>query len=926
MFPVQNGLICWLDAMDGKAGDTLLKDRTSYGHNLIVENFQQGYGFTGTSIKVKQSKIGTSNNNALYIANGGFKTSCKSFCICIERHNTNQPWYIFDGRGLNGQGLSTNHCFNGNTGSSYDNSKTRRDGVLTYDNSNLDTNKKTFLYFELKEAELFTLSILMRCSKNENTEGEFYSLYAYNRALTEEEILQNMEYENNKISYVNENNLPKIVDKLSNASNIKITGNKYGNRVQTVIDKIVEKADDVTKAIKQEVINNSYSFKVGTGNVDVSADVEDGFGEVGIKGVTYQNLIIPNSMTKPNNVIIDGDIVTLLDSYNTFEGITYKALTKKNTTYTVVLDVKELFKDGIGYKIQINDGAYLYNEPLKPGINVIKIATKENGDNYHIAILKVSTAVGTMKFSKKILLLEGDHTNNPNLPSYFEGIVGVGDKSKNLFSEIINAYPNGTVINTGRVETKMFVAKVKPNTEYTVSEIKGNYNRKQIVGMDSYPTNDTPFTTLATSFGRFTTGDNTQYVGLYYTNDINVAGKDFVAQLEEGSVATSYEPYYDGYKIEILSNGKNLVNPLIPYPYDIKKNEYNDGALLSVVKVKPNTTYTMSVDRTNEKGRIVAKFSNRLIYKSELNGGVYSQSSVYNFLRDNYANGRKFEYTIQTGSKITFTTLDDCNFIYLNTDGAYGGPFNNGEYVTTINNVQIEEGTTATSYVPYKEDKIEIFLDEPLMKLPNGVYDEITKDGKLIRRIKKVVVDSSKEWRKSHESYDSDTNITFDFIVDNITNGWTTGDNKICNILFSKSGNKSAWNGQSEGISNDMNSKLFITLNKSKLQSQNIQGLKTWLDSNPVIIVYYELKTPIITDLSESKIRIFKDGHLTFNTLVAPESTHYVQLNKSGQIQNAIKESQSLDNRINVLENNYDNLMLSTISRLNDLELDYTLK
>ena len=65
--------------------------------------------------------------------------------------------------------------------------------------------------------------------------------------------------------------------------------------------------------------------------------------------------------------------------------------------------------------------------------------------------------------------------------------------------------------------------------------------------------------------------------------------------------------------------------------------------------------------------------------------------------------------------------------------------------------------------------------------------------------------------------------LIFYFIVDNITNGWTTGDNKICNILLSKSGDKSAWNGQSEGISNDMNSKLFITLNKSKLQSQNIQ-------------------------------------------------------------------------------------------------------
>ena len=93
-------------------------------------------------------------------------------------------------------------------------------------------------------------------------------------------------------SFVNETNLPKIVDKLTDAKNIKISNNKYGNRVQTVVDKIVEKADDVTKAIKQEVVNNSYSFKVGTGDVDVSSDVEDGFSEIGLKGVTYQNLFI----------------------------------------------------------------------------------------------------------------------------------------------------------------------------------------------------------------------------------------------------------------------------------------------------------------------------------------------------------------------------------------------------------------------------------------------------------------------------------------------------------------------------------------------------------------------------------------------------------------------------------------------------------
>lgn len=100
---------------------------------------------------------------------------------------------------------------------------------------------------------------------------------------------------------------------------------------------------------------------------------------------------------------------------------------------------------------------------------------------------------------------------------------------------------------------------------------------------------------------------------------------------------------------------------------------------------------------------------------------------------------------------------------------------------------------------------------------------------------------------------------------------------------------------------------------------------KQWLQANPTT-VYYELAEPVITELPAPYLRIFKDGHLTFNTLVAPESTHMVQLNKSAQIERSIREVQGLDNRINVLENNYDNLMLSTISRLNDLELNYTLK
>ena len=925
MLPVQNGLICWLDAMDGKAGDTLLKDRTSYGHNLIVENFQQGYGFTGTSIKVKQSKIGTSNNNALYIANGGFKTSCKSFCICIERHNTNQPWYIFDGRGLNGQGLSTNYCHNGKTGSSYDNSKTRRDGVLTYNNSNLDINKKTFLYFELKEAELFTLSILMRYSKNENTEGEFYSLYAYNRALTEEEILQNMEYENNKISYVNENNLPKIVDKLSNASNIKITGNKYGNRVQTVIDKIVEKADDITKAIKQEVVNNSYSFKVGTGNVDVSADVEDGFGEVGVKGVTYQNLFNDFSFSGEVSKYItaNGSTIKWTKSAVTDFNISIKyhnALVELNRVYTLVFYVYKntLQKEGQGdsynvakFNIVSYNSGVCFIPVNKTGLVKVKLqqptTTPSDGKPY-LEVYK--DMVGELEISYPILL-EGDYTNDDKIPSQFEGIVGVGDKSKNLFNPKSVKFGITLNANTGEeMNSHVYVTSdfipVLEKTDYTVKGLPviHYYNEsKEQIAVKNTPVE-----------GVIRTPQNCKWIRMRNYDQILITEQKLLIKKSSFILGTydTFEPYYDGHKIEVLSCGKNLYKPNLQ------------------TKSKNGLTFSLHGNTL-----IVNGTCTKIVDFRPINGTESITLELYNYVN---------KLPVGTTLKLS-NNLGLKNFFSLKRNGAQTYPANTliiqeGDYGISCfvrfeegqsyNNaelkIQLEINNVATEFEPYIEDKTQILLDEPLMRLPNGVCDEITRDGKLIRRIKKVVVDSSKEWRKSHESYDSDTNITFDFLVDNITDGWTTGDNKICNILFSKSGDKSAWNGKSEGISNDMYSKLFITLNKSKLQSQNIQGLKAWLDSNPVIIVYYELKTPIITDLSESQIRIFKDGHLTFNTLVAPESSHVVQLNKSGQIQNAIKESQSLDNRINVLENNYDNLMLSTISRLNDLELDYTLK
>ena len=79
----------------------------------------------------------------------------------------------------------------------------------------------------------------------------------------------------------------------------------------------------------------------------------------------------------------------------------------------------------------------------------------------------------------------------------------------------------------------------------------------------------------------------------------------------------------------------------------------------------------------------------------------------------------------------------------------------------------------------------------------------------------------------------------------------------------------------------------------------------------------------MITELSAPYLRIFKDGHLTFNTLVAPESTHVVQLNKSAQIERSIREVQGLDGRVEKLESFYDDMILETSHKLNLLNFDF---
>ena len=711
------------------------------------------------------------------------------------------------------------------------------------------------------------------------------------------------------MAYINDKNLPYLVEKLSNADNIKINNNKHGSRVSTVINSLVTKSDNVTKALEQEVINDSYSFKVGTGNVDVSADVQDGFGEIGIKGVTYRNILgarinPSDGVEKNNNTIIFNKVA---QTYCT-AGFP-DSLAQVDKTYTLIFDILENTienpANGNVGKINIvsyNSGNYFikYKETGHKKI-LLKQPITSTGKPY---VEFYHSTSGKFVMTTPILL-EGDHTNNPNLPSYFEGIVGVGDKSKNLFNSANLEIGTSEDVNGKTWSESKFPdltrarlineINVKPNTTYTLNTIKKlNCVVKQFnaegIGIADMPWTEMPYT--------FTTKTNTNSLVfmIKYEDNRKVKLDDIInakIQLEESSTSTKHQPYGTNV-IDALSCDKNLwdlknrsVKGYIEYPTGNLHKPDCENRTSNFIRVKPGITYTYmtTVD--------VFKESHPISWNA-----VAWYDKNYNFITRSVKTGEKMGV-----DTIIYTLTSPTNAAYARVGSRY--------LESDFSQATFSEGIIS-EHIPYEEDDIQILLDEPLMRLPNGVCDEITRDGILIRRIGKKIIDANIP-RLAHNGTSSNHNqfVIHDGVItpNSINHANLLCDKKPCKV--ENSGNNSVWVYNKTTLVFQMDS----TIN-------SVEKMRQWLSQNPTT-VYYELSTPVVTELPAPRLRIFKDGHITFNTLVAPESIHVVQLNKSAQIERSIREVQSLNGRVEQLENFYDNMMLETSYKLNLLNYDF---
>lgn len=321
------------------------------------------------------------------------------------------------------------------------------------------------------------------------------------------------------------------------------------------------------------------------------------------------------------------------------------------------------------------------------------------------------------------------------------------------------------------------------------------------------------------------------------------------------------------YKIDVVSRGKNLFDgELEPGTY-----QYNNG-----VKI-PSTTEIRSVHKIK-----VNPSSNYIISsnKSVGNIGMYYYDSKENFIKAVYDDGQKV------------VTTEDTHFIAFR--------FTNSDLDRTV---QLEEGTVATPYEPYQEDKLTILSPVQLEKVGDVADRIIEKDGVLgvEKNVVDIILNGSENWFSSRINTNT---ILFRFgksldtlYLDNVY---------YINTLFKSVRGADSWNNDTECVAITTDKYIDVRISKSRLNTEDVNGFKDYLKNNPVTIKY-PITNPQFIPLphdQQIKLRTFANKtNISFLTeiegtikaqvpksLGATVNTHTEQINNLNKELNRVKK------------------------------------
>lgn len=360
-------------------------------------------------------------------------------------------------------------------------------------------------------------------------------------------------------------------------------------------------------------------------------------------------------------------------------------------------------------------------------------------------------------------------------------------------------------------------------------------------------------------------------VGIYIENtDFNNGGKATFSNFmlfEEGTDLTYIDEYFEGlksfgeaekegdkYKISILSKGKNLLNPNLGNPSHSGITVLKEGGCITLSgKSDVNAWSGIEIPMYLPKGEYYFK------YKADGNGFI--KANVYDKQTKESVSG---DINFPDG-KIIRNTVNREVFIKLFLKGANASE----ELINKYWDIQLEEGSQATSYESYKQDKKDILISAPLpgFDFREDIMYEENGQVKVTRNIDTYTFTGDETIRDTTEQ--DEKSGTGKYKVFALTVNKTIDINKNINNNFPKKQfNVAFQNMDSEGLAVTQYG-VYIKILKSKLSTQDAEGLKAWLKANTTTI-YFARATPV-TEIVENCIDIDLD---TFQ-----EKTYFYILN-----------------------------------------------
>ena len=305
------------------------------------------------------------------------------------------------------------------------------------------------------------------------------------------------------------------------------------------------------------------------------------------------------------------------------------------------------------------------------------------------------------------------------------------------------------------------------------------------------------------------------------------------------------------YEIPVLSVGKNLFNSELEYGY-INDSDGSNGVYTNIcirainyIKVKPNTTYFIK-------------------YTGESMDKIYFYDKFKKFI----------SLQVVPGNGGTITTLSNCEYIRLRFYR------DSGISMEEIIGVQLEEGTQATPYEPYVEDKLTILSPTPLEKVGDVRDRIIEKDGVLgvEKNIVTKICNASDSWYKIGTN--SENYSLFATNIDDVKISSCVMSNRI--PTHPEGAIYNSCNSFCIGTHNTPNV-LRVCIESTELTSDDIVGFKEWIKLGGDLLVKYITTQPQFIPLphdQQIKLRTFANKtNISFLTEI--EGTIKAQVPKS---------------------------------------------